>query len=135
MNKLKCVAVGFCGKDPEKIQNQNTGKEYYRFSIAVTEKRGEKKYTNWVTIYDYGDIDYSAARTIKKGDLVYVEGSPWARGYRKGEQIVGQLCLNADLGMILKIERTAPPPSAEDKYAPEDDVGLPWESGAKNVQE
>ena len=88
---IKLQVIGHLGKDC--ITNTVSGKNVINFSVAHTEKFKDsagnlKERTTWV------DCAYWTERTgiapyLKKGQLVYVEGSPEGRAYPKNDGTPG----------------------------------------------
>lgn len=117
----KVILVGNVGKDPE-IKALQDGTTVANFSVATSEKRKEKKYTEWHNCCAFGKVAEIVKDWVRKGSLVYVEGSSRTSEYtdkegikRKSVQvIVGQL-----RNMSFKKEEThsdayETPPSDED---------------------
>lgn len=82
MSLLKIEAIGNLGKDA--TQNTVEGKTVFNFSIAHTEKWADKERTTWI------ECAYWTEKTglfpfLKKGQQVYVEGTPLVRVYDKKE--------------------------------------------------
>jgi single-strand DNA-binding protein len=88
---IKLQVIGHLGKDC--ITNTVSGKNVINFSVAHTEKYkdamgNQKERTTWV------DCAYWTERTgiapyLKKGQLVYVEGSPEARAFNRNDGTAG----------------------------------------------
>jgi len=96
--RLTCVGRA---TDSPAFQKPGKGKHHFRFSMALNMGKGEKRYTRYVTVYDYSKPEWSPCRLIQKGELVFVEGEPWARGYKSEgtERLRGQVCVTAALIM------------------------------------
>jgi single-strand DNA-binding protein len=74
----KVILVGFLGKDPETRQVGSS--MVSKFSIATTEsykgKDGNKvENTEWHNIEAWGDLATISEKYLKKGSMVYLEGS------------------------------------------------------------
>lgn len=85
----KVVLVGHLGKDPE-IRTLNSGERVANLSIATSEQwrdksTGERREkTEWHRIVIFNEnIVKVAENYLKKGSLVYVEGSIQTRKYEK----------------------------------------------------
>lgn len=85
MNLNKIQIIGRLGKDPATKTSQK-GVSVCRMSVATTdrytvddEKREE---TQWHTVVAFGSLAENCAQYIRKGQLVYVEGS---MRYRESE--------------------------------------------------
>lgn len=76
----KVTLIGRLGKDPE-TKNLPSGDAVTNFSIATTEKWKDKQSceqkeaTEWHRINMFGKLAEIAAKYLKKGALVYLEGS------------------------------------------------------------
>jgi single-strand DNA-binding protein len=75
----KVILVGRLGKDPE-IRSTPGGTSVARFSVATDEKftdrAGEKQErTEWHNIVAWGKLAEICGQYLKKGKLVYIEGS------------------------------------------------------------
>ena len=78
----KIVAIGTLGKDAE-IKNLG-GKDVVSFSIAVNSGFGDKKTTDWFSVITW---QVTLFPYLKKGDKVYVEGSPKFSIYNEQVQV------------------------------------------------
>ena len=75
----KVILVGRLGKDPE-IRSTPQGTSVARFTVATDEKftdrAGEKQErTEWHNITAWGKLAEICGQYLKKGKLVYIEGS------------------------------------------------------------
>lgn len=75
----KVILVGRVGKDPE-VRHLDGGKSVAKFSVATSEtykdKSGNKQEsTEWHNIEVWGDLAKVAESYVKKGDMLYIEGS------------------------------------------------------------
>ena len=75
----KVILVGRLGKDPE-IRSTPSGTSVARFSMATdekfTDKNGEKQErTEWHNIVAWGKLAEICGQYLKKGKLVYIDGS------------------------------------------------------------
>jgi single-strand DNA-binding protein len=75
----KVILVGRLGKDPE-IRSTPTGTTVAKFSLATddryTDKAGEKQErTEWHNIVAWGKLAEICGQYLRKGKLVYIEGS------------------------------------------------------------
>jgi len=75
----KVILVGRLGKDPE-IRSTPGGQTVARFSLATDEKftdrNGEKQErTEWHNIAAWGKLGEICGQYLRKGRLVYIEGS------------------------------------------------------------
>lgn len=68
------TGIGNCGKDCEPVRYTNAGQAVTQFSIACTERNGEREFTEWITVVVWGKQAEIAAQYIRKGRQVYVEG-------------------------------------------------------------
>ena len=75
----KVILVGRLGKDPE-IRSTPQGTSVVRFTVATderfTDRTGEKQErTEWHNITAWGKLAEICGQYLKKGKLVYIEGS------------------------------------------------------------
>src|SRR5215212_5947120 len=75
----KVILVGRMGKDPE-IRSTPGGQTVAKFSVATdenfTDKNGEKQErTEWHNIVAWGRLGEICGQYLRKGKLVYIEGS------------------------------------------------------------
>ena len=86
LNKVQLI--GRLGKNPE-FKALTNGNKVASFSVATSEKwkdknSGEtKETTTWHNIVIWGSLADVAARYLKKGDNVYLEGKITTRSYEK----------------------------------------------------
>ncbi len=84
---IKLQVIGHLGKDC--TTNVVNGKHVINFSVAHSERYKDatgvqKEKTTWVECAYWTDRT-AIAPYLKKGQLVYAEGSPEARAYQKGD--------------------------------------------------
>jgi single-strand DNA-binding protein len=75
----KVILVGRLGKDPE-IRSTAGGTQVVKFTVATderfTDKSGEKQErTEWHNITAWGKLGEICGQYLRKGKLVYIEGS------------------------------------------------------------
>ncbi|HUJ13699.1 MAG TPA: single-stranded DNA-binding protein [Thermoanaerobaculia bacterium] len=75
----KVILVGRLGKDPE-IRSTPNGSSVAKFTVATderyTDKNGEKQErTEWHNITAWGKLAEICGQYLRKGKLVYIEGS------------------------------------------------------------
>jgi single-strand DNA-binding protein len=75
----KVILVGRLGKDPE-IRSTPSGTSVAKFTVATderfTDKSGEKQErTEWHNIVAWGKLGEICGQYLRKGKLVYIEGS------------------------------------------------------------
>ncbi|HEX2832229.1 MAG TPA: single-stranded DNA-binding protein [Thermoanaerobaculia bacterium] len=75
----KVIIVGRLGKDPE-IRSTPSGTSVARFTVATderfTDRNGEKQErTEWHNITAWGKLGEICGQYLRKGKLVYIEGS------------------------------------------------------------
>ena len=75
----KVILVGRLGKDPE-IRSTPSGTSVAKFSLATddkyTDRAGEKQErTEWHNIVVWGKLAEICGQYLKKGKLIYIEGS------------------------------------------------------------
>ena len=76
----KVILVGNLGKDPE-VKTTPTGKKVANFSIATSEKYGDKINTEWHSLTLWEKTAEVAEKYLKKGMMIYVEGKLQSRTY------------------------------------------------------
>ncbi|GHV37071.1 single-stranded DNA-binding protein [Bacteroidia bacterium] len=81
----KIILIGNLGKDPEVFKFEN-GNKKVSFSLATNEsfknKDGERtERTEWHNIVAYRGLAEVAEKYLKKGELIYLEGSIHYRSY------------------------------------------------------
>lgn len=69
----KIIIVGHLGRDPE-LRHTPQGKAVCDFSIATSDKYGDKETTTWFKVTLWGKIAENAAKYFTKGSPAYVEG-------------------------------------------------------------
>lgn len=84
----KQIVVGYLGKDPELKITAGAGKSMAVVNVGATEKwknaDGSKgEHTEWFRVVFWGVQADNAEKMLKKGSLVYVEGSTKTRKYQK----------------------------------------------------
>ena len=117
---IKLQIVGNLGKDC--IVKEVNGKNVINFSVAHTEKfkdaqGNQKERTTWVECAYWTDRT-AVAPYLKKGQLVYAEGSPEADGYmNKDNQVAATLRMRVQnvqlLGSKGDAQQNSQPPMAE----------------------
>lgn len=71
--------VGHLGKDP--VKSQSGSSSYIKFSVAVSERRKKQgsdewaDHTTWINVTFWGKQSESVYPYLKKGKLVYVQGT------------------------------------------------------------
>jgi single-strand DNA-binding protein len=75
----KVILIGRLGKDPE-IRSTPSGTSVARFSMATderfTDRNGEKQErTEWHNIVAWGKLAEICGQYLKKGKLIYIDGS------------------------------------------------------------
>lgn len=83
----KVILIGHLGQDPE-ARTLDNGNTVVNFSLATSEKwkdkQGEQQqHTEWHKITIWGKLAEVAARYLKKGHAVYIEGKLKTRSYEQ----------------------------------------------------
>ena len=74
MAKLnKVQIIGRVGQDPE-MKFSPDGKAITTFSVAVSDKRGEKETTEWFNVVTWNKLAEICNEYVFRGQSVYVEG-------------------------------------------------------------
>jgi len=84
----KLIVVGRVGKDPE--TKEVNGKQLCTFSVAVSEKYKNKQgetveNTTWIKIETWDKTAETLAKFVKKGNEIYLEGTPKVEAYTDKE--------------------------------------------------
>lgn len=134
---LKTQAIGRLGRNPE-VKMFDNGGQVVNFSIATTEYKGKEKgnVTTWVDVAVWNKVrgDF-IMNYVKKGGLVFVEGTPGVRAYEKDGQTRGVLTLTVgqyegDVKSLSKAENQDSEPASTNTPSPIEDPldGLPdWD--------
>jgi len=142
----KVILVGHLGKDPEVREMQN-GSKIVSASLATSESWSDKQTgnkqesTEWHRLIFFGKVGETAEKYLKKGSLVYVEGSirtnEWQDQNTGEKKSMVQIRVDrmqmlggksADTGPVDKrapVEPTPLPPARKASYADKD--SLPYE--------
>ena len=89
MGVNKVILVGNVGRDPE-MKSLPSGTHLCKFSMATTDKRSKDEdgnpRTEWHNIVTWGKLAEICDRYVKKGKLLYIEGSIRTRTYEQDGQ-------------------------------------------------
>ena len=122
----KTFIIGRLGKDPE-TRNTDNG-TVANFSVAVSEvykdKNGEKKeITEWFNIVLWKGLADIAAKYLKKGSLVYIEGKMRTRTWEKdGVKRYTTELIGNELKMLGDKSSNSAAPSPSPGDGPKDDT-------------
>jgi single-strand DNA-binding protein len=72
--------IGNLGRDPE-MSYTSTGIAVTKFSLAVSQKRGEKEETAWYNCVAWRGLAETLNQHLRKGQQVYVAGEFFPRSY------------------------------------------------------
>lgn len=126
MNSLNFVQIiGRLGKDVE-IRYSSTGRTIANLTVATDESYQNKttgqfeKKTEWHRIVTFGKVAENCSKFLKKGSLVYVEGSLQTSRYvdKQGNQ-QSYMQIQARRIMFLETKKT----EANGNYAPDQNYG------------
>ena len=87
----KVILVGRVGADPD-IHTFESGKKTAKLRLATTERTYNKEtqqateYTEWHSVVAWGTLADVIDKWVKKGALLYIEGSLRTREYNKGNE-------------------------------------------------
>jgi len=82
---IKTIATGRLGKDPE-IKTTRNNKAYCKFSLACKsgwDKEKKEPKTEWINCTAFAKIGENISKHLKKGDMLYIEGTPETTSYDK----------------------------------------------------
>lgn len=112
---FKITFTGHAGKDSEVKTNSQTGELFAVFSVAVNFGNKENPRTEWVDVICGGKLCDVAAKFVKTGSKVLIEGIPSAHGFvGKEQKITAKLTCSAKILELLDRK-------------PEDQDTPPWE--------
>lgn len=80
MNKV--ILVGNIGRDPE-VKISKNGESITTFSVATTERKQDRKITQWHKIVCFGKLADFVANYMQKGTTVAIDGKLSYREYEK----------------------------------------------------
>jgi single-strand DNA-binding protein len=106
MNLASITLIGYMGKDAE-LAYLPSGIAVAKFSLAVTQKRGEKEETVWFTGVAWRGLAEVAAKYGKKGKLVYVSGEFMPHSYTTRDGKSG-MALEVQVDRLLFLEKKSP---------------------------
>lgn len=108
MNRISFI--GNLGQDAS-VNQLESGARAIKFSVAVTEKYGDKENTTWIncTMWKTPAQEIKIANYLKKGVKVYVEGKPSASAYKnkQGEIVASLECRIDRLEFVSQISNDA----------------------------
>ncbi len=112
-NYHQCQVVGHLGKDPE-TRFTSSGDPVASFSVAYTEKWGEKEQTTWFRVSAWKKLAEIAQKYLRKGDAVMVVGRMQCRKYQdKDGQQRESWELNADQIKLMGARKEGDTPTQE----------------------
>ena len=134
----KVILVGNLGNDPE-VRYSQSGSAITTISVATSEtwkdKNGEKQErTEWHRVKFFGKLAEIAGEYLKKGSLVYIEGSLRTEKYtdKSGVEKYSTDIIASEMQMLGGKPDSAPrsnrggggqsPPSGADEPFPQDDI-------------
>lgn len=110
MNKV--MIIGALGRDPE-MRSTQSGIPVCTFSVAVDDRRGEKKETTWFRVTAWRQLAELCNRYLSKGRKVAVVGSVALKTYEANDGSTrASLEITAD-----EVEFLSPAQEAKDKDA------------------
>ena len=85
---IRQTMIGNLGRDPE-LRNTNSGTAVCSLRIGASSGFGDRKATVWVDVSVWGKAADSAARFLKKGSKVYIDGEVRERSYtnKDGQEV------------------------------------------------
>lgn len=123
MYKNHVELIGFLGQDPE-LKSSANGRAFTRLSVATTERWKDKEgdyqeRTEWHTVFCWGKRAEAAARLLKKGSHVLVEGQLRSRPVTNEQtgEVITRWAIQANTFIPLRPEKAEPTPEVE---APEE---------------
>jgi single-strand DNA-binding protein len=135
MYKNHVELIGFLGQDPE-LKSSTTGRAFTRLSVATTErwkdKEGEyQNRTEWHTVFCWGKRAEAAARLLKKGSHVLIEGQLRSRPitHETSGEVTLRWAVQANAFLPLRPEKAEPaaePEVPEEKEQPAASEDIPF---------
>ncbi len=120
----KVILVGNLGKDPD-LRSTPQGKSVCSFSLATSESYLDKATNEWKDITDWHNVVMwdrladNAAKFLKKGSKVYIEGSLKHRSYEGKDGVTRYVTevLAREMVLIDKVESTSGLGSSHSPYS------------------
>ena len=135
MYKNQVELIGFLGKDPE-LKTSAAGRAFARLSIATTDRWKDREgqfqeRTEWHTAFLWGKRAEAAARLLKRGSHVLIEGSLRSREVKNEEtgEVTRLWAVQVDSFRNLRPERAAAAEETEpveEKERPAADADIPF---------
>jgi single stranded DNA-binding protein len=135
MYKNHVELIGFLGQDPE-LKSSANGRAFTRLSVATTERwkdnAGEyQQRTEWHTVFCWGKRAEAAARLLKKGSHVLVEGQLRSRPvtHETTGEVSLRWAIQANAFLALRPEKAEPAPEVdvpEEKEQPAASEDVPF---------
>ena len=80
MSVNKQIIVGNLGADPD-VRHTSGGKQVTELRVATSYGAGDNKVTEWFRVVAWEKLADAAAKYLKKGSKVYIEGRTQTRSY------------------------------------------------------
>jgi len=127
----KVMIIGNLGKDPEMIYAK-TGTAICKFSVAVTEKWGDKETTEWFNCVAFKKSAETLEKYLSKGSKVYIEGKLQTSTWDKEDGTKGY---KTEI-IIREFEFLSPKSESQEQNEPQQgSQGAPPSSGNQDPQE
>lgn len=100
---ITAIVTGNLGKDPE-LKDTRSGKKMCTFSVASSEKRGDKDDTTWVDCVAFDELAEAISGELSKGMRVVVSGRVAMEKYEKRDGSSGaslRMMVN-DIGLMIR---------------------------------
>ena len=117
--------MGHAGREPE-LRHTPGGTAVCNFSIATQSKIGDREATEWHEVVAWKGWAEVAAKSIRKGSLVYVEGRIETQEWEKDGQKRRKTVIQANRVYHLRDAHNSGKPEAAQTTISGDDDDLPF---------
>lgn len=113
---ITAIVTGNLGKDPE-LKETRSGKKMCTFSVASSEKRGDKEDTTWVDCVAFEELAEAICGDLNKGMRVVVSGRIAMEKFEKRDGSNGfslRMMVN-DIGLMIRPKTKKSPSKSDDE--------------------
>jgi len=118
--------IGHVGRDPE-LQYSQDGAARCRFSVAVTERRGQQDETQWFNVVAFGKLAETCNQYVRKGMAILVAGPVKLNQYtgRDGQHRASLDVIARDVQFLSRVDADHEQYS-DSNSAPDTEANIPW---------